>query len=257
MLPRCVIILFIQPFGMVLTLCILGLYFLLIRKYNLAKVFTGISIALVLLFSHSQFSNFLIKNLEMQYPKYKYNKPVKYIQILGDGNRRSYIEPLSSHLNSAGIKRVIEGVLIYKKTKNAKLIFSGYSNIKNAPQTAQVYADLAISLGVKTSDIIKCFKAKDTKEEAIFAKQIVKKEPFVLVTSASHMPRAMMIFQDVGLNPIPAPTDYHSYIHKCYTSPINSFVNSQLAIHEYIGLVWIKLKKLLTKSPTKIKILRY
>jgi len=54
---------FIEPFGMVLTLSIVDFYFLLVNKNKLAKIF----IALYLLFLNSNFSNLLIKNLEIKY----------------------------------------------------------------------------------------------------------------------------------------------------------------------------------------------
>ena len=39
-------------------------------------------------------------------------------------------------------------------------------------------------------------------------KEIVGKDKFILVTSASHMLRAMALFRKQGMEPIPAPTDY-------------------------------------------------
>ncbi len=46
---------------------------------------------------------------------------------------------------------------------------------------------------------------KDTEEEAAAVKQAIGDAPFLLVTSASHLPRAMIFFQQEGLNPLPAP----------------------------------------------------
>jgi len=232
---------FIEPFGMVLTLSIIGFYFLLVNKNRLAKIFIALSISLYLLFSNSNFSNFLIKNLETKYQKYNYDKPITYIQVLGSGNNKDKTQPVSSYLSSIAIKRVLEGVTIYKKTKNAKLVFSGYSLIVNAPQTADVYAEFAISLGVKKEDIIKTYKIKDTIEEARFMKKIVGKKEFALVTSASHMPRAMLIFHSVGLKPIAAPTDFHNFKYRSYSSFLDSIMMSKIAIHEYIGYLWCKL----------------
>ncbi|MEA1955095.1 MAG: ElyC/SanA/YdcF family protein [Campylobacterota bacterium] len=236
---------FIEPFGLILILSIIALFFLFTKKYNLAKIFISLSILLTLLFSNSQFSNFIIKNLEIKYPKYEYNQRITYIHVLGAGNKKNSIQPISSHINSTGTKRVLEGIIIYKKTPNSKLIFTGYSNIPNAPQTANVYAELAISLGVKKEDIIKGFKTKDTQEEAEFTKKIVENKKFLLVTSASHMPRAMLIFRSIGLNPIPAPTDFHLFTYKSYLTPIKSMSVSQIAIHEYIGILWSNITTLI------------
>ena len=85
---------------------------------------------------------------------------------------------------------------------------------------------------------------KDTKEEALFTKGLVRKKPFILVTSATHMPRAMKIFKNLGLNPIPAPTDFHKGEFKGYLRKPSAyhFNLSEIAMHEYIGILWEKLK---------------
>lgn len=50
--------------------------------------------------------------------------------------------------------------------------------------------------------------AKDTWEEARQAAAFVRQKQLVLVTSASHMNRALKEFNDAGLTPLPAPTNY-------------------------------------------------
>ncbi|MEE1974343.1 ElyC/SanA/YdcF family protein, partial [Maribacter flavus] len=66
---------------------------------------------------------------------------------------------------------------------------------------------VAESLGIPRSEIIVLDKPKDTEEEAEAVKQTIGDAPFLLVTSASHLPRAMIFFQHVGLNPLPAPAN--------------------------------------------------
>ncbi len=61
---------------------------------------------------------------------------------------------------------------------------------------------------VKSEDIVLETKATDTKDHPIYVKKIVGKDRFILVTSASHMPRAMALFRKHGMEPIAAPTDY-------------------------------------------------
>ena len=62
--------------------------------------------------------------------------------------------------------------------------------------------------GVESEDIVLETKATDTKDHPIYVKEIVGRDRFILVTSASHMPRAMALFRQHGMEPIPAPTDY-------------------------------------------------
>jgi len=234
---------FVEPYGMIFSLLILGLYFLFLKKEILTKIFLSLSFTLLFLFSYPPFSNFLVKNLEIRYPKYDYSHKITYIHVLGGGHNTDETQPLSSQIGNASVKRVLEGILIHKQVDNSKLIFTGYEGSTDTP-TAIMNAKLAQALGVKRENIIINPKPKDTKEEALFTKTILDDEKFVLVTSATHMPRSMMLFNSLGLNPIPAPTNFYKNDRKdLFQAPnIHSLANSQIAVHEYIGILWSKLR---------------
>ncbi len=234
---------FIEPYGMIFSLFVLGLYFLFIKKESLAKLFLSSSFTALFLFAYPPFSNFLIKNLEMQYPKYNYTHDIKYIHVLGSGHNTDAAQPLSSQIGDASIKRVLEGVIIHKQIDGSKLIFTGYAGNTDTP-TAVMNTKLALALDIKKENLIINPDPKDTKEEAIFTKTIVGDKKFVLVTSATHMPRSMMLFKSLGLNPIPAPTNFYKNDKKdLFQAPnIHSLRNSQIAMHEYIGILWAKLR---------------
>ncbi len=232
---------FLEPFGLLVLLFSLSLYFLFKNKIKQTKFFLTSAISLLLLFSFPPFSNFLINNLENKYQTYNYDANISYIHVLGHGNSDDPFQPHSSLLTNPALKRVVEGVIIHNKQPSTKLIFTGYegsTTLSNAKANAQV----AIELGVNPKDIITSGKPKDTKEEALFCKTVVKDKPFVLVTSATHLPRAMEIFHSIGLHPIPAPCDFKRK-HSTYTylPNLESLNNSQTAIHEYLGLIWQKL----------------
>ncbi len=234
---------FVEPLGMVLTLLALGIYFVYTKKETYVKLFLSFSFALLLLFSYLPFSNYLVSNLENTYPKYDYTHQVKYIHVLGCGHTDDPDQSLSSQLAECSIKRTIEGILIHKKIPNSKLIFTGYAG-KTTIATAQMHANLALALGVKQEDMIVNPQPKDTQEEALFSKTIIGDKDFILVTSATHMPRAMRLFKSLRMHPIPAPThflkkDVEGYL---YAPTIGSLKNSKIAIHEYLGILWNKLK---------------
>jgi uncharacterized SAM-binding protein YcdF (DUF218 family) len=103
-------------------------------------------------------------------------------------------------------------------------------------------ANLALALGVSKEDIIINGAPKDTQEEAEFSKTLVGKDEFVLVTSATHMSRSMDLFKKLGMNPIAAPTYFKKSDINSFLPDTNSFENSRMAIHEYIGILWAKLR---------------
>lgn len=85
-------------------------------------------------------------------------------------------------------------------------------------------------------------RSRNTRENA---RQVAKllgqrcKEPWLLVTSAWHMPRSMAEFGAVGCNVTPYPVDFRTG----ESTPIieysltNSLMRWQLALHEWLGLM--------------------
>jgi len=234
---------FIEPFGLIITLFFFGLYFLYTQKDVLSKFFLGLSLFFLLLFSYPPFANLLILPLENSYKRYDYNQTLKYIHVLGSGFNTDISQPVSSNLMEASIRRVIEGIVIYKQTPNSKIIFTDYSGRKTIYSVLN--SKLALALGVKDEDIIIHTRSKDTKEEAEFTKSILpKNEKFALVTSASHIQRAMFLFRSLSLKPIAVPTDFKKYKINSYLMlpTLEALKISQMAIHEYIGIVWVYIK---------------
>jgi uncharacterized SAM-binding protein YcdF (DUF218 family) len=234
---------FIEPFGMVLTLFVIGLFFLFTKKYKPSQLFLSLTFTVMILYSYPPFANYLVENLENKYPKYDYTKSINYIHVLGSGHNVDPEQPLSSQIGGAGVKRDLEGIIIHRQSDNSKIIFTGYG-VSTSTATAVMNAKLAKALGVKEENLIINGLPKNTREEAMFTKSLIGDEPFILVTSATHMPRAMMLFESLGLNPIPAPTNfYKTESNSFFVAPeVESFNKSRIAMHEYIGILWSKIR---------------
>ncbi|NVJ53224.1 MAG: YdcF family protein [Campylobacteraceae bacterium] len=230
----------LMPLSIGLTLFIIGLFYLLIQKQRKANFFMVIAFLWTALIAYSPFSNNLVKSLENQYPSYlKIDKSINYVLVLGSGHVNN--EKLSdvSQLSKTALIRLTEGIRIYKELDNAKLILSGYKGDEKL-SNAQMMKNVARELGIKEENIILHEEAKDTKEESEYTKKTLMKEPFILVTSASHMPRAMKIFEANWLNPIAAPTDYLAKTEgKIFSVPkASNLKKTESAMHEYIGILW-------------------
>lgn len=231
---------FIEPYGLILFFLLLGLLALFRRKLGKAKFFFSSAFVLLFFFAYPPFSNFLVKGLEDVYPKFEpANEKITYIHVLGSGNNDDTTQPLSSMIGDTSMKRVVEGVLLQKHYPGSKMIFTGYAGNTKLPN-AIINSKIAQMLGVKEEDITTNSKAKDTKDEAVFAKRTAGEKPIIVVTSAMHMLRAVKLFRDQGLDPIPAPTDFKRQNITTYlmVPTVDSFKNSQMAMHEYIGMIW-------------------
>lgn len=222
----------------------IGIYLWYRGYHSRAKKFFLFALAWITLLSYPPFSALILLPLENTYPKVNLTSVhPRYIHVLGNGHTTNPNLPLSSELALVSLARVNEGVTLYKSYPNMKLIFSGYGGedpISNARKNAQ----MAIALGVDTKDIIILESPKDTQDEAIAVKKIIGKEPLILVTSASHMVRASLLFRKNDVNIIEAPTDFQVKQEESLWQFPSSYGlrRSEAAFHEYLGLLWGKVK---------------
>lgn len=224
---------FLEPFTFGFLILSLAFIFLLFNNYKKAKVTLFVGLIFLFIISSSVFSNFLMLPLENQYKNQKNIdiSKVEYILLLGgDFESRAY-----------------EVVKLSQKLKNAKIITSGYAG-KMIISDALYAKNELISLGINENRIIMQDKPRDTREEAKSIKKLLDNNPFILVTSAYHMPRAMKIFEAEGLTPIAMPTNFIAKEQKSSTYlSINDLKKVSISLHEYFGLVWFKLKQTLNK----------
>jgi uncharacterized SAM-binding protein YcdF (DUF218 family) len=106
---------------------------------------------------------------------------------------------------------------------------------------------LALALGVDPGTLLVEERSRNTRDQAVFIGRIVGKDPFILVTSASHMPRAMGMFRKEGMDPISAPTDHivaesnsPALLH--YLPSEGALKNTRRAVYEFLGLTWARMR---------------
>ena len=199
----------VMPLPLLLALLFISLFLFMRNRRKLAITLQGLAILLLISISNSRITNAIIAPIEYNYHQYQPDTPIDAVVVLGCGHHGDARLPMSAQLYSCSLYRLIEGIHIHKQHPNSRLITSGYGG-DDPISNAEVMRDVAIKLGVSPYKITMQTHPKDTAEEAQALKNKLKNTPFVLVTSASHMPRAMAIFQAQGLNPIAAPTDYLS-----------------------------------------------
>jgi uncharacterized SAM-binding protein YcdF (DUF218 family) len=231
---------FLKPLTIFIILLLFS--FFLLKKNNVKKanLFLIFSFFWLILISYGPISNAMLWSLESKYGMLKtIPTNVNYILVLGNGHTVDDTIPINSQVAPTALVRLSEGIRIHLKIKNSKLIVSGYRGNQSLSH-ALMQKKLALSLGVNAQNILLQQMPRDTQEEAQEIKKIVGNQKFVLVTSASHMPRAMQIFKAEGLDPIPAPTNFLSHEHSEYVSfPSGGHIkNFEVAAHEYIGIVW-------------------
>ncbi len=238
---------FIMPLPLGVALILLGLFFLSRNKLAKAKFTLVLSIVWLFLISYSPVSDVLLSNIESNNPTlHTTPKDIKYIYVLGGGHHTDKSRPITSQVVEVSVVRLNEGIRHYHQLGgNAKIIVSGYHGLYDITEHAIMQKRLAISLGINEDDLILHLGTKDTQEEAQAGKVLLGDKPFILVTSASHMTRALNFFKHEGLNPIPAPTNHLSnrkYLNYTDFFSASALRKSHIVWHEYLGLVWQKIK---------------
>ncbi len=236
----------LMPLSLVLILFVLSTVYFYKQSYKKAKIFLASALFLLLLFSSQPFSNMLLLPIERHYDALLQTPQVKYVLVLGNGHSSDDTLSITSQLNPTAINRLVEGIRHYNNLSSAKLILSGYAGADKTPH-ALMQERLAVSLGVKKENIITMPTPQDTLDEAVEVKKIVKNAPFILVTSASHMPRSAALFKKQGLTPYLAPTNHLA----SWSSDVSSYINgsnlkkSEVAMHEYLGLLYAYVRGML------------
>jgi len=247
---------FLYPLSFSLIITLAGLFLLLFSKrQRLGKALVFIGLLFLFLFSTGPVADMLVAPLESMYPAFSADTrdggAIEFIVVLGGGHVSDPRWPVTSQIGEAALGRVVEGIRIHRALPSTKLLFSGWGGYDPVP-TAEVAARVAMILGVAADSIVTVSQPRDTAEEARFIKEIVADRPFVLVTSASHMPRAMALFRKQGLQPIPAPAQPQTLESPgaklspglFFPSPGN-LDKSGRAVHEYLGIAWAKLRGLI------------
>ena len=147
-------------------------------------------------------------------------------------------------LDGSMFGRLDEAWRLYRMQPKPIIVSGGHVNPftpdKNENKIAR---DFLIRWGVPARDVIGEATSRDTFESALEVQKLLKQKGYkryLLVTSAVHMPRSMLVFARLAPEPIPAPGDFS--LGKLDSIPFDFFPNEGAArhlfgtLHEYAGL---------------------
>lgn len=238
---------FLKPLPACLGLMFIAFIFLFLADNHLSYSLLGLVFIALYLFSLQPVAFSMLNPLEFTYPVYS-GKPVRFIHVLGNGHFEASALPITSQLSYTSCVRVVEAVRIWHLNSNATLLLSGYSGFNHTRSTAAMHEELALALGIPPCSIQIFEQPRDTEEEVQTIKSMIGDEPIAVVTTASHMLRTMAFYRQANMQVIPAPTMHLSRqdvfgfrLSNFY--PDESYLHmSATALHEWIGLLWMKLK---------------
>lgn len=240
----------ISPFPICCFIIFVGLIILFKAKRDLnkirrAKCFLSIGILLLLLISSPIVSFQLLRPIETVYVKYQdVEQSVDNIIVLGCYNTEDASLPLVANIKPCSLYRVVEAARLARVYPEAEIILSGWQKTKGREYSHPAYmAQLLISLGIDEERIVLKEQNNDTSEEAISLKSIAVGKSNLLVSSASHLKRAVKIFDAQGITVTPVPAEFLARevggsFHALFPSG-DAINNTQRAFYELLGNIWV------------------
>jgi uncharacterized SAM-binding protein YcdF (DUF218 family) len=146
-------------------------------------------------------------------------------------------------IDEAMFRRLDEAWRLYRMQPKPIIVTGGHVDpFTPAKDENKIAREFLIRWGVPERDVIGEEKSRDTFENALETRKVLQKrgwKRYLLVTSALHMPRSMLVFSSRVPEPIPAPGDFS--VGEIELTPF-AFLPSEgaapriyAAIHEYVG----------------------
>lgn len=249
--------LLIMPFTFSLIFMVTGLICLWLKKSRIGWSFALAGVLLLYFFGSWAGSSLLMGPLEAEYspllnpldsPELMAEEsPI--IVVLGSGHYTSNEYPITSQIGAVSLVRFTEGLRLHHSLPGSKLVLMG-GMIHRDLYSSDITLKLIESTGIVPDSLKTLEGGLNTEEESLLVREFMlnyPNNPLILVTSASHMKRSMLLFQKAGMNPIAAPTNF-SIMGSPVTMidyllwNIDRLSMSHTAIYEYTAIYWARVR---------------
>ncbi len=201
----------------------------------------AISVALI---GFTQLPDFLLLRLENRIADAPLDVEPYGIIVLGGGlGATSALRPDDYHLGEAA-DRLVKGLELKRRFPAARLIYSGGRSTIDQQGLPEARAAQRMIVALYGDDHGVEFEpnAKNTWENADFTARLAGSDaarPWLLVTSAFHMPRALGCFRQARMNVAPASTDFRADELKfpyLESNMAGQFLKMSIFVKEIVGL---------------------
>jgi uncharacterized SAM-binding protein YcdF (DUF218 family) len=225
---------------------LVGLVLLFTRFRRLASWLIVTSLVLIALIGYSPVGRILLLPLEERFPPWNASRgaPDGIVVLGGSISPDISVARGVVALNSSAERLTVTAELA-RRYPNARIIFTG--GTASLDPTEPLEAPLAVkefeALGIDHDRITAEEQSRNTIENAVFSRLLAnpkRGERWVLVTSASHMPRAIAAFRAAGFPVEAYPVNWHTRGRRDAAELFASFAGglamTDYAMHEWVGL---------------------
>lgn len=225
---------------------------LLIRRWK-PRLSYGLSLVLCLILIASSVpavSNRMVASIENQFPVLAVAPDdTGLILVLGFAHIVADGLPINSQLYPVALSRLTEGVRLWKTKPDTILALSGAPPVPGTHSHAEKMHEMALELGVPEERIIRFDDTLDTEDEINSAAAWLKNNRpvdnrLVVVSTAMHLPRAELLFNDLDVVHTMAPTEFTVSNSGLKLPSAYAMLSVDRVIHEWIGMLWYRLKSL-------------
>jgi uncharacterized SAM-binding protein YcdF (DUF218 family) len=223
-----------------------GAVALLFRRKRLGAVLVWTAALGFLLMGFGPVGSILMRPLEDRFPRPPGDIPEPTGIIVLGGVIGSPTLPRGAIALTQDGERLTETATLARRYPNARIVVSGgtFGSRSDAESEAFIAKRFLTDVGVDESRIVTEARSLSTAENAVFTRELIMPQPgeqWLLVTSASHMPRAVGTFRHAGFPVIPYPVGYTTmgqpsdyWTLRLETS--TNLVRVDVAVHEWLGL---------------------
>lgn len=219
------------------------------RARRLGLTLGGLVALVLLTFTLLPVDAWLLLPLERRFPVPELPERVDGIIVLGGMIDASATAAWGRPTLNHGADRMTDFVYLARRWPQARLVFSGGSgSLTNTELTeAPVAREVLQRLGLDPARVVFEGQSRNTYENVRFSLESVKPaadERWVLITSATHMPRAVGIFRRAGWPVLPWPVAFRTGLEAGQPPSLDlsaTLLRFDDALHEWIGLLAYRL----------------
>jgi uncharacterized SAM-binding protein YcdF (DUF218 family) len=243
--------LFVSPLAVVVLFLLVGLR--RPRKWPIVA-----ALASIWVFGAPFFADAFLWTLERRYPPVDtaFCAQADAVVVLG-GILRDPSSTIAPFEWSDCANRFEKGVDLLNAGKARYLVFTGakFTDSPAVPSEGELLRQVALRRGVPDTSIVVTERVINTATEAQAVRNLARQRGWrriLLVTSAYHMPRAMLLFRPSAVEVLPVPADFHVAGSESWTQFSLSrflpqgygFFWSDVAAREYLGICFYRLRGL-------------
>ncbi len=236
------------PLNLLFAVVLAGAVAWRLGRHRLTKGMLWLAAIAYVAIGHTQLSDLLLDRLEMRIAPAAIPADVAGIIVLGGGIDTNGPPEQPTRFGEGGI-RLIHALQLRRTMPDARLIYTGgrASLVRSGRPEAEGAGEILAALGQDPDRIELETKSRNTAENAAYVAAMLaadRDRPWLLVTSAFHMPRALGCFRHVGINAIASPTDYRANrlaVPYLAENSLAQFAKFALFIKEAAGLAAYRL----------------